>query len=247
MQRGKRAPPPGRGGGRRRYNRSVARDDIQVTVRLFGSLRDAAGTGRVALRLLPATPVGAVWGHLPEAVRRLGLPEGVRYAVNHEWTFPGRRCGTGTRWPWCCRCRAGDRAARHPARSGRPHRRGVRSRARRHRAVRRHHPPRGGRRPVGGGAAVRGLRGTRAGRDGRRSRRRREEAFAREDRGGAPHRRGRGGRARAWSWRRRPATARQRSRPAASSSTSSRPACRSGSRRCTPTAPPRGSMAARAA
>ncbi len=64
-------------------------DDIQVTVRLFGSLREAAGTGRLAVRVLPATPAGAVWGHLPEAVRRLGLPEGVRYAVNHEWTLPG--------------------------------------------------------------------------------------------------------------------------------------------------------------
>jgi molybdopterin converting factor small subunit len=64
-------------------------DDIQVTVRLFGSLREAAGTGRVDVRVLPATPAGAVWGHLPEAVRRVGLPDGVRYAVNHEWTLPG--------------------------------------------------------------------------------------------------------------------------------------------------------------
>ena len=64
-------------------------DDIQVTVRLFGSLREAAGTGRLQLRILPATPAGAVWGHLPEAVRRVGLPDGVRYAVNHEWTLPG--------------------------------------------------------------------------------------------------------------------------------------------------------------
>jgi molybdopterin converting factor small subunit len=64
-------------------------DDIQVTVRLFGSLREAAGTSRVDVRVLPATPAGAVWGHLPEAVRRVGLPDGVRYAVNHEWTLPG--------------------------------------------------------------------------------------------------------------------------------------------------------------
>jgi len=63
-------------------------DDIQVTVRLFGTMREAAGTGRVALRVLPATPAGALWGHLPEAIRRVGLPDGVRYAVNHEWTLP---------------------------------------------------------------------------------------------------------------------------------------------------------------
>lgn len=64
-------------------------DHIAVTVRLFASLRDAAGTGRVALRLPAATPVGAVWSHLPEPVRALGLPDGLRYALNHEWTVPG--------------------------------------------------------------------------------------------------------------------------------------------------------------
>jgi len=64
-------------------------DDIAVTVRLFASLRDAAGAGRIALRLPAATPVGAVWSHLPEGVRVLGLPDGLRYAVNHEWSVPG--------------------------------------------------------------------------------------------------------------------------------------------------------------
>ena len=62
---------------------------ISVTVRLFASLREAAGAGRVELQLPAATPVGAVWGHLPEEVRRRGLPDGVRYALNHEWTLPG--------------------------------------------------------------------------------------------------------------------------------------------------------------
>lgn len=64
-------------------------EDIGITVRLFASLRDAAGEGRLALRVPAATPVGAVWGHLPEPVRVLGLPEGLRYALNHEWTVPG--------------------------------------------------------------------------------------------------------------------------------------------------------------
>lgn len=64
-------------------------DPIAVTVRLFASLRDAAGTGHLELSLPAATPVGAVWSHLPEAVRALGLPDGLRYALNHEWTVPG--------------------------------------------------------------------------------------------------------------------------------------------------------------
>lgn len=64
-------------------------DGIGVTVRLFASLRDAAGTGRLELRLPPATPVGAVWSHLPEPVRARGVPDGLRYALNHEWTVPG--------------------------------------------------------------------------------------------------------------------------------------------------------------
>ena len=64
-------------------------EDITVTVRLFASLRDAAGADRVSLSLPAGTPVGAVWGHLPDPVRGVGLPEGARYALNHEWTLPG--------------------------------------------------------------------------------------------------------------------------------------------------------------
>jgi molybdopterin converting factor small subunit len=63
--------------------------EIAITVRLFASLRDAAGAGRIEMRLPAATPVGAVWAHLPDAVRALGLPDGVRYALNNEWTVPG--------------------------------------------------------------------------------------------------------------------------------------------------------------
>ena len=64
-------------------------DDITITVRLFASLREAAGVGRVDLRVPAASPVGAVWSHLPESVRTVGLPDGLRYALNHEWTAPG--------------------------------------------------------------------------------------------------------------------------------------------------------------
>jgi molybdopterin converting factor small subunit len=62
---------------------------IRISVRLFASLREAAGSGRLELELPAATPVGAVWGHLPEAARAGGPPEGLRYALNHEWTLPG--------------------------------------------------------------------------------------------------------------------------------------------------------------
>lgn len=63
---------------------------IAVTVRLFASLREAAGVDRLTLEVAPATPVGAVWSHLPEAVRGTGdPPRGLRYALNTEWTLPG--------------------------------------------------------------------------------------------------------------------------------------------------------------
>jgi len=64
-------------------------DDIRVTVRLFASLRDAAGAERVSLSVPAGTPVGAVWGLLPDPVREVGLPDSARYALNHEWTLPG--------------------------------------------------------------------------------------------------------------------------------------------------------------
>jgi molybdopterin converting factor small subunit len=63
--------------------------DILVTVRLFASLRQAAGADRVSLSVPAGTPVGALWGHLPDPVREAGLPDGARYALNHEWTLPG--------------------------------------------------------------------------------------------------------------------------------------------------------------
>jgi molybdopterin converting factor small subunit len=64
-------------------------DDIRVTVRLFASLREAARADRVELVLPRGTPVGAVWGHLPDPVREVGLPDAARYALNHQWTIPG--------------------------------------------------------------------------------------------------------------------------------------------------------------
>jgi molybdopterin converting factor small subunit len=64
-------------------------EQISVTVRLFASMREAAGTERIELTLAGGTPAGAVWGHLPEAVQDLGLPKATRYAINSQWTLPG--------------------------------------------------------------------------------------------------------------------------------------------------------------
>jgi molybdopterin converting factor small subunit len=63
--------------------------DIRVTVRLFASLREAAGSDRVQLTVPPATPGGAAWDMLPEAVAAAAPPAALRYAVNHAWSIPG--------------------------------------------------------------------------------------------------------------------------------------------------------------
>ncbi len=70
------------------YTRTVP-DGIHVTVRLFASLREAAGRDRLELEVPAATPVGAVWDLLPEALRRPPPPHGLRYALNHTWSIPG--------------------------------------------------------------------------------------------------------------------------------------------------------------
>ena len=61
---------------------------IAITVRLFASLREAAGAETIAVRLPSGTSAGAVWGHLPAAVAPPMLPDGLRYAVNREWAVP---------------------------------------------------------------------------------------------------------------------------------------------------------------
>ena len=68
---------------------------IEITVRLFASMRDAAGTDRLSLTLAAGTPAGAVWGHLPEDVAPPRPPGGLRYAINDEWTVPGATLADG--------------------------------------------------------------------------------------------------------------------------------------------------------
>lgn len=70
---------------------------IDITVLVFASLRDRVGAGRVALRLPAATPVGAVWDHLPEPARSAPAPAGLRYAVNESWATPGSPLRDGDR------------------------------------------------------------------------------------------------------------------------------------------------------
>lgn len=60
-----------------------------MTVRLFASLREAAGTDRLRVTIPYATPVGALWAHLPEGLSDAAPPAALRYALNHEWTLPG--------------------------------------------------------------------------------------------------------------------------------------------------------------
>lgn len=64
-------------------------EQITVTVRLFASLREAAGTDRVMMEVPHATPVGALWSRLPESLSAGEPPNALRYALNHEWTLPG--------------------------------------------------------------------------------------------------------------------------------------------------------------
>jgi len=63
--------------------------EISVTVRLFASLREAAGADRLLLSVPRATPVGALWALLPDTVSAGSPPAALRYALNHEWTSPG--------------------------------------------------------------------------------------------------------------------------------------------------------------
>ena len=70
---------------------------IDVSVRLFASLREIVGAGEVALSVPRGSPVGAVWGYLSDRVDIGPAPTGLRYAINDEWTLPGARLQPGDR------------------------------------------------------------------------------------------------------------------------------------------------------
>ncbi|MFN8108235.1 MAG: MoaD/ThiS family protein [Thermoleophilia bacterium] len=71
--------------------------DIEMTVLLFASLRQAAGVERITLRVPLGTPVGAVWGLLPEPLSTIPVPSALRYAVNEQWVQPGTHVADGDR------------------------------------------------------------------------------------------------------------------------------------------------------
>jgi|GEM_PF-1294548 len=67
----------------------MATSPIEVTVLLFASLRERVGAARLPLRVPAATPVGALWGYLPEPARSAPPPAALRYALNATWAPPG--------------------------------------------------------------------------------------------------------------------------------------------------------------
>jgi MoaE-MoaD fusion protein len=65
-------------------------DRITVTVLLFASLAERAGTRALEVVVPPGLPVGGVWAHLPAAATGGGPPpQGMRWAVNRSWASPG--------------------------------------------------------------------------------------------------------------------------------------------------------------
>ena len=68
---------------------------INVSVRLFASMREAAGADHVTLALPAGAPAGAVWGNLPSGLGPDMPPAGTRYAVNGVWTLPGATLAEG--------------------------------------------------------------------------------------------------------------------------------------------------------
>ena len=133
---------------------------ITITVRLFASLREAAGTDRLEFRA-PARNARRR-GLGPPARRRRrrrACPTACATRSTTSGRLPGAPCATATRWRWCSRCPADDPPPRSAPGARRAGRRGRRSRARRHRHLPRHHAPRGGR---AGGRGARTTRPTRS-------------------------------------------------------------------------------------
>lgn len=72
-------------------------DDLDVTVRLVASLRDALGVDTLEIQVAPGTMVGAVWDALPTVVSETPAPAGLRYAVNDEWAADSTPLESGDR------------------------------------------------------------------------------------------------------------------------------------------------------
>lgn len=75
----------------------VVPETIDVTVRLFASLKDLFAADQLVVSVADATPVGAIWGHLSDRADIGDAPSGLRYAINDEWTIPGAPLRDGDR------------------------------------------------------------------------------------------------------------------------------------------------------
>ena len=70
---------------------------VDVTVRLFASLKDLFAADQIVVTVADETPVEALWGCL-SGRRDVGdTPAGLRYAINDEWAHPGATLRTGDR------------------------------------------------------------------------------------------------------------------------------------------------------
>jgi molybdopterin converting factor small subunit len=70
---------------------------IDVTVRLFASLRDLFAADQLVISVANEAPVETVWEHLAGRAEIGDAPAGLRYAINDEWTRPGVALRAGDR------------------------------------------------------------------------------------------------------------------------------------------------------
>ena len=70
---------------------------IDVTVRLFASLKDLFAADHLDVCVANGAPVEAVWEYLAGRAEIGDAPAGLRYAINDEWTVPGVPLRAGDR------------------------------------------------------------------------------------------------------------------------------------------------------
>jgi len=71
--------------------------DVDVTVLLFATLKDLAGTGCLRLAIPGGAPVRSVWERLPQPIPSLPQPDAVRFSLNDAWVTPDTPIAQGDR------------------------------------------------------------------------------------------------------------------------------------------------------